>query len=366
MNTNLKDLPPRKINYESIRRELTAAHSAVSELRGALSTLKNPDLLVSPLQKKEAISSSAIEGTYATLEEILKYDAQEFKPIDGNPKIEDIKEILNYDKATSLALQELKIKPIGENLIKKVHHTLLDSVRGENKNRGNFRKTEVYIGDPRKGVENAFYVPPTFLEVPRLMKNWEEYLNKKTEDDLLIRIAVAHYQFEAIHPFMDGNGRIGRLLIPLFLYHEGVLPHPILYISGYFEEHKKEYQLLLREVDQNENWEEWIRFFLVSVASQANKTRETAKEIQNLYETLKKDVAQLKSVFGINLLDEIFISPVISFSKIKDKLGCKSNQTVYNTINKFIKKKILSPFGKSERNKLFVFSALVEILKQEN
>lgn len=359
----IKELPPT-IDYSSLIHKLVRAHSSISELRGVLSTLKNPNLLVAPMQKKEAISSSAIEGTHATMEEVLKYEAQDVgMETAGDKKTEDIKEIINYDLAMSSAIEELKARPIGENLIKKVHKILLDSVRGQNKNRGEFRVDGVYIGEEGHGIDKACYIPPAHTDIPHFMSNWEKYLHsKEMEPDALIRAGVFHYQFEAIHPFKDGNGRMGRLLIPLFLFQEKILPHPVLYISGFFDQHRNKYHKLLNNVDVKEEWVPWLEFFLEGVDEQARNTMKVAKEIQVLYEKLKIDVMSVNSKYSINLLDQIFVSPIISFSKIKNNIKTNSPASIYSVIEKFVDAGILTQVGTSKRNRLFIFNELMAIL----
>jgi Fic family protein len=251
----IAELPPPKLNYALLLPELTAAHAAVGKLGGLLSALPNPDILIAPFRKREAVASSAIEGTRATLEEVLEFEALEESKVEMEDeikrrKIDDITEIVNYENAVNIALEELKTRPIGENLLKRTHDILLLSGRGANKDRGNFRRTQVRVGD---------YIPPLHTEVLGLIANWEKYLNSDQESDPLIRIGVAHYQFEAIHPFLDGNGRIGRLIVPLFLCQVEMLQAPVLYISHHLEQHKREYQTLLHRVDTNQEWIPWLK-----------------------------------------------------------------------------------------------------------
>ena len=356
--SKVKELPP-KISYEPLMSELTAAHAAVGELRGYLEALPNPNLLIAPFRKKEAVASSAIEGTRATLEEVLNYEASDESKINNetegdNRKIQDIKEVRNYENAMAVALRQLREKPIGENLLKTTHRVLLDSVRGENKDRGNFRRGQVRVGD---------YIPPVHTDILGLIKNWEKYLNSKTETDTLIRIGVAHYQFEAIHPFMDGNGRIGRLIIPLFLCQEGVLQTPVLFISHYFEEHKVEYQRLLHGVDTNQSWVPWLKFFLTAVESHAKKTTIMAKEIHGLYERLKGGVVgKIRSQHAMSILDVIFKQPVVSASNVREVIKAKSKGTTYNLINKFVNAGVLTEH-KIGRESVYVFNELLDILK---
>ena len=357
------ELPP-KINYSHLVKEIGNARDALGELRGLLINIPNLNLLVSPLLTKEAVLSSRIEGTRATLEDVLKYEA-EGKVSQKDSKEKDIREVINYRRAIHLAIEELKKRPIGENLIKKLHFLLLDSVRGHNKDRGNLRRMQVYIGLPGTPIEEAIYIPPPISELPRLLGNWEKYLNSYQEKDPLVQAGIAHYQFEAIHPFMDGNGRIGRLLIPLFLYQREILPYPVLYISGYFEAHRREYYDLLNRVNEEQDWESWLKFFLEAMRTQSQITAATIYEIKFLYEKLKKEIAAVNSVYAINLLDIIFAKPIITFASVKKEIKSKSHQTIYNLFDKFTRIGILKSLSHKERNKIYIFPALLKILKED-
>jgi len=354
-------LPP-KINYSSLVKEIGEARDALGTLRGLLINIPNLDLLTTPLLTKEAVLSSRIEGTQATLEDVFRHEAEEKISEEGR-KEKDIKEIINYRKAMHTAIEELKNRPIGENLIKKIHYILLDSVRGANKDRGNFRRMQVYIGLPGASVEEAIYIPPPITELPSLLSNWEEYINSKKEKDPLVQIGVAHYQFEAIHPFMDGNGRIGRLLIPLFLYQRKLLPHPLLYISEYFERNRRNYYDLLNNVSEKGDWESWLKFFLLAFTVQSLKTQKTVFKILALYEKLKDEIAAINAIYAINLLDIIFATPIVSFVSIRKKLRTKSPQTIYNLLKKFTKVGILKEIPGRKRNKIYIFEQLLDILK---
>ena len=355
-------LPP-KIDYVSLIKEIGQAREALGELKGLLINVSNFDLLVSPLLTKEAVLSSQIEGTQATLEDVLKYEAED-KFSQDDRKERDIREILNYRRAIHLAIKELKKKPIGENFIKKLHFVLLDSVRGSNKDRGNLRRMQVYIAQPGMPMEEAIYIPPPIPELPRLLSNWEKYINSYQEKDVLVQIGVAHYQFEAIHPFTDGNGRIGRLLIPIFLYQRKILPYPVLYISEYFEKHRREYYDLLNQVSQKGDWESWLKFFLDAIRIQSQRTAAIIYQTKFLYETLKRDISAVNSIYAINLLDAIFTKPIITFASIKNKIKPKSYQTIYNLLEKFVKMKILKPLPGRKRNKIYIFPELLKILEE--
>ncbi len=354
-------LPP-KIDYSLLIKEIGHAHDALGQLNGLLVNIHNPYLLTTPLLTKEAVLSSRIEGTQATIKDVFEYEA-EVKTSEEDSKDKDVREILNYRRAMDTAIEELEKRPIGENILKKTHHILLDSVRGAHKDRGNFRKAQVYIGAPNSTIDEATYIPPPPSEILPLLANWESYINLEEEKDVLVQIGVAHYQFEAIHPFMDGNGRIGRLVIPLFLYQRKLLSYPLLYISEYFEMHRSDYYNLLNGVSRESTWENWLKFFLEAIAVQSLKTQNTVLKILNLYRKLKDEVAQANAVHAVGLLDIIFATPIISFVSIKKRIKARSPQTIYNLLDKFLKLGILKEVPERKRNRIFVFQQLLDILK---
>jgi Fic family protein len=358
------ELPP-KIDYSRLIREIGLAHSALGNLNGLLRKIANPNLLMTPLITKEAVLSSRIEGTIATLEDVLKYEAEKSGE-EATEKERDVREILNYRIALRKAMKMLEQRPIGENLLKTIHEVLLASVRGEKKDRGNFRRMQVYIGAPGTPIEEAAYIPPPITEVPRLLSNWEKYINSEEEKDTLVQMGIAHYQFEAIHPFMDGNGRIGRLIIPLYLFERKLLSHPILYISEYFELHRKDYYDLLNRVSTDKAWEAWLKFFLDAVIVQSGKAEQCILEIFDLYEKLKQEVTAINSVYAINLLDIVFKAPIIKYAEIKDKIKGASAQTIFNLIGKFEKAGILKEISGYKRNRIYAFEKLLRILKSKS
>lgn len=357
----LKFLPP-KVDYSLIIREIAEANRVLGNLTGLLANIPNPSLLTTPLLTKEAVASSKIEGTQATIEDVFKYEAAG-KHSENDSKEQDIKEIINYRMAVQVAIGMLKQKPIGENFIKKLHSILLNSVRGANKDRGNFRKIPVFIGKPGATIENAIFVPPNANEIQELISNWEKYINSDEEPDILAQIAIAHYQFEAIHPFLDGNGRIGRLLIPIILYQKDILTYPLLYVSEYFENNRSDYYAYLREVDKNEDWESWIKYFLISIKKQALDTQIKVKSMLELYKSVKEKLSDFNSQYAIILLDIIFENPVVSFQSIKKKMNTNSYQTVYNLLDKFEHENILKEVTGAKRNKIYVFEDLMKIVR---
>lgn len=356
-------LPP-KIDYEQLIGHIAKAHRAIAGLDALLSALPNPSLLGRTLQTKEAVLSSQIEGTQATLDEVLKYEAEDNKT-GSERKKQDISEIINYRKALDLGIKSLNTLPLSENLIKKLHTTLLKSGRGENKAPGEFRKIQVYIGMPGADISEATYVPPTADEIIPLFSNLEKYLNSDEEKDKLVQIAIAHYQFEAIHPFLDGNGRVGRLIISLFLYEKKLLAHPFLYLSEFFEEHRRDYYDLLRGVSEKNDWENWIKFFLNALTIQAQKAEETGRSILKLHQGLKEQIVEMNSAYAPYLLDAIFVRPIFTTASMRKHAKIKNTQTFFSVVKKFVDAGILKEADpKQKRNKVYVFDKLMRILNK--
>jgi Fic family protein len=360
-------IPPKlpvSIDYAGLIGHITKAHRAIASLNSLLNHLPNPELLGRTMQTKEAVLSSKIEGTQATLNEVFEYEAKDEKKEDSEIK-KDIHEIINYREALELGVKSLKKAPLSENLIKKLHSVLLRSGRGRNKAPGEFRKAQVYIGRPGAGIENASFVPPPANEIIPLFSNFEKYLNADKEKDLLVQIAVAHYQFEAIHPFLDGNGRVGRLIISLFLYERQLLSHPFLYLSEFFEEHREDYYELLRSVSGKGKWEAWIRFFLTALAAQAEAAEKTGKAILDLHAKYKEKIVNVNSVYAMNLLDAIFIHPIFRTASIRKDAKIKNTQTFFNLIAKFLDAGIIKDMTpKKRRNKVYAFDELIKLLNK--
>lgn len=361
-------LPPKlpvKIDYEPLIGHITRAHRAIASLDSLLSALPNPTLLGRTMQTKEAVLSSQIEDTQATLNEVLAHEAVVDKK-DSESKKQDINEIINYRKALDLGIKNLKTLPLSENLIKKIHATLLKSGRGANKAPGEFRKIQVYIGMPGAEISEASYVPPAANEIIPLFANLEKYLNSNEEKDNLVKIAIAHYQFEAIHPFLDGNGRVGRLIISLFLYEKKLLSHPFLYLSEFFEEHRQTYYGLLRNISEQQDWENWIKFFLNALTIQAQKAEVTVRAILQLHNELKEQIISINSQYATHLLDAIFVRPIFTTASMHKHVKIKNTQTFFNLINKFVKSGILKEAHPGQkRNKVYVFDKLMKILNKE-
>lgn len=341
---------PIKLNPEKFYSELTESALELGNLNGLQKNLPNPEILIAPLLVKEATVSSKIEGTQSTVADVLEYEAT------GIPKYPDTREVLNYKKAMLMAIEELKNHPLNLHFIKTLHQILLEGTRGE-KGRGEFRKEIVWIGDKNTPIEKASYIPPEPFLVEEYMENLEKYILENNEHPL-IKAGIIHYQFEAIHPFKDGNGRIGRLLIPLYLYWKKVLFQPILYISGYFEKNRKEYIAKLNEVDKTQEYERWLKFFFVSVKNQAKETQRLIYEILELKKKIEKISEKIKSPYVYRVISTMFSKPIFKSKDVKIE-----EPTARRLLRKFVKIGILKTRQiKGIKGKVYVFGDLIKLL----
>ena len=333
-------LPIQNINWELLIPLIGESNRELAYFNGILFGINNPDVLLSPLTTQEAVLSSRIEGTQATLGEVLKFEAGE------TPKIEsrrhDIDEIINYRTAMRMAEKELQTRPFNLNLLKKLHRILLDGVRGNNKARGEFRTTQNLIGLPGATLDTAQFVPPIAQLLPEYLDNWEKYWHLDRPDPL-VQLAIIHAQFEILHPFLEGNGRLGRMVIPLFLYEKKILSQPEFYISGYLEDHIGEYVQRLRSICvDSDGWDKWISFFLKALVEQAKANSIKAQAIIHLYEKLKKQFIELThSQFAVILLDQMFKQPIFPSSIFNEISGMPTRTAVLTMLNKLKSEKLL-------------------------
>jgi len=306
--------PPQRLDWERLIPLIGPASGALARYDGLLSAIPNADVLLSPLTTQEAVLSSRIEGTQATMGEVLEYEAGGTTEAMAPKKIDDIHEILNYRRAMREAVDQLQKLPLCQRVIKHVHSTLLEGVRGHDKARGKYKPVPNYIGRPGCSLDEARFVPIAPENVVEGMSRWEKYLHAPAPDRL-VQLAIAHAEFEALHPFLDGNGRVGRMLIPLFLYKRELLHAPMFYLSEYLEANRQEYYSRLLAVSGEDDWTGWCGFFLQALQRQAKENEAKTRRILALYEEKKGwMVRSTHSQYAIAALDFLFSQPVFSSS----------------------------------------------------
>lgn len=311
-------LPLETLDPSRLVRKIGPANAALARYDGLLQTVINPSVMLSPLTNREAVLSSKIEGTQATVDEVLEYEAGiEF----GGEKVKDIQEIVNYRKTLTLASEWLVDRPLSLQLIRQMHGVLMNSVRGANKSPGAFRTDQNWLGSEGCKIEQATFVPPSPLALMDHLEAFERYM-AGVDIDPLVQVAVVHGQFELIHPFKDGNGRIGRLLIPLFLYHKRTLATPMFYLSEYLEAHREMYYARLRAISVEGDWTGWIEFFLDAIVAQATSNSARVSEILALYGRMKQKVADVtRSQHAVRVLDALFDRPVFQSGDFELRSG---------------------------------------------
>jgi Fic family protein len=352
-------LPLKKLDYQRLLGLVGEANAELARYDGLLQGLVNPTILLSPLTNEEAVLSSKIEGTQATVDEVWEHEAGLLKE---GKKSEDIQEIINYREALRDGQFYLQKRPITLGFIRELHKILLNSVRGANKNPGSFRKRQNWIGSYGCTIEQATYVPPNPLQLPDFMQAWQDYL-AGDDIDRLIQIAIVHAQFELLHPFDDGNGRIGRILIPLFLFQKKTLSLPMFYLSAYLESHRDEYYERLKNISQENDWDGWIEFFLKASIEQAKTNSRRIKNIMVLYETMKERIHEIThSQYTIHLLDAIFDKPIFQPSDFIERSSIKP-ETAKKLLNKLKKENVLKVLRRNRGNEasILCFPALLNI-----
>lgn len=345
---------PVKFDIARFSNELTSASFELGKLDGLQRNLPNPQILISPLLVKEATISSRIEGTRSTISDVLEYEAT------GKPKHPDTVEVSNYKRAMVLAIEELKNLPINTSFIKRLHQILLENTRGH-VTRGKFRGEQVWIGKEGDPIEKATYIPPEPLFIQDYMENLEKYFLENGKHPLL-KIGIIHYQFEAIHPFKDGNGRIGRLLIPLYLYWKKLLYQPALYISGYFEKNRNSYIDELNRVDVSRKYEDWLKFFLISVKDQAEETQKLIAGINSLRNQIETRVEDFKSPYMHKIIHFIFSKPIFISSNASKTLRIE-DRTIRRLLVRLVESKILTTTSlNGPRKRIYIFGDLIKLL----
>lgn len=349
--------PPVELDEEMVEL-LVTANKNIAVLEGRSSGIPNMNLFVSMYVRKEALMSSQIEGTQATLEDILD------PMIDTNTN-RNVADVVNYIKATEYATERLHTLPLCNRLIKETHAVLMENVRGQEKNPGEFRISQNWIGGQESTLKTARYIPPCPEDMDHAMSDLEKYINSEDKLDYLIKAALIHYQFETIHPFLDGNGRVGRLLITLFLMENKVLTKPALYISYFLKKNRVEYYDRMTEVRSKGNYEQWIRFFLTAISESAQDAIQTVDLLTALHEKNEARIGELGRA-RINakvLFDYLEANPIIDIGKTAEALGLS-----FNTISAAVKRlqdlEILVQTENVNRNRTFAYEAYLEILRK--
>lgn len=341
-----------------LMRTLSDADRLIGRLAGEGAQLPNPHVLIRPFLRREAVLSSRIEGTQATLGELLAAEAG--AAVDRSP--EDLREVANYVVALEYGVKRLKSLPLSLRLVRELHARLMHGVRGGQATPGEFRRTQNWIGPPGCTLMNATYVPPPPDELMTCLADWEQTL-RRTGFPPLVQAALIHSQFESIHPFLDGNGRVGRLLITLLLIERGVLPTPLLYLSAFFEATRREYYDRLLGVTQRSEWEQWLEYFLNGVARQSEDAVGRARRINGLLAKWRRSIAGTGSQNTSLVLDAVAENPFITIKGAAERLKIAFT-TAQRAIDRLQKAGILVQTSEGRRDRVFCARALLDILEE--
>jgi Fic family protein len=336
---------------------LGRAGTALGRLDGVSATLPNPDLFVAMYVRREAVLSSQIEGTQSTLDDVLAYEIDPKRP--NLPR--DIDEVVNYIAAMHYGLKRLDTLPLCLRLLREIHAQLMEGTRGGNKSPGEFRESQNWIGGRTLG--DATFIPPPKHEMRAALGNLERFIHDSGGLDPLIVAALAHAQFETIHPFLDGNGRIGRLLITFLLCHEKVLQRPVLYLSHYLKQHRATYYDRLMAVRLAGDWEGWLGFFLTGVADVSREAEQTARQIVHLREDIRQRAQSgHMSARAFRLIDYLFQKPIINVNAARDYLGV-SFAAANSLISELTGLGVLTEMTGGSRNRVFRFGAYIDLFR---
>ncbi len=357
MPSQLPPNPPVELDNEMVEL-LVKANKQLALLEGIAVRIPNVNLFISMYVRKEALMSSQIEGTQATLEDVLD-------PLIDENANRNVADVINYIKATDFAIARLNELPLCNRLIREAHAVLMAGVRGQEKNPGEFRYSQNWIGGQGSTLKNARFIPPTPDDMTVAMSDLEKYINDDDALDVLIRAALIHYQFETIHPFLDGNGRIGRLLITLYLMDKGVLTTPALYISYFLKKNRIEYYDRMSEVRRNGNYEQWIKFFLQAIYESAEDATDTIDKLAALHD---KNIAAIRGLgraakTALRLFAYLEENPIIDIQKTSTALAI-TYKTVSDSVRRLCEMGILTQNSGEQRNRTFSYAAYLDILRE--
>lgn len=352
--------PPITISV-NLQKLLSSADFALGRLDGAIQTLPNPDLFVFMYVRKEAVLSSQIEGTQSSLQNLLAAEVKLFDP----EMPSDVNEVINYVRAINYGLKRLDELPVSVRLIREIHQELMQGVRGGHLTPGELRTTQNWIGPSGCTLTEATFVPPPPHEIPQALSDLERFLNAKDDIPVLIRVGLAHAQFETIHPFLDGNGRIGRLLITFLLVEKRLLSRPVLYLSYYFKRHRAEYYDRLQAVRDKGDWEGWISFFLRGVAEVSGQAAETAAAILRMREKYRAKITDTlgrAAGNGHRVMDALFEKPIVTVATIRDWLNV-TPVAANNLVQRLVEIGLLKEITGYARNRRFRFDPYLRLFE---
>jgi Fic family protein len=357
--------PPLELDLALVR-TLSEADRALGELSGFGQVLPNPHLLIAPFIRREAVLSSRIEGTRASLSDLYAFEAAERGLARVKPSVPeaDVREVDNYVVALEYGLERLATLPVSLRFLRELHKRLMEGVRGGQATPGELRRSQNWIGRPGATLNDATYVPPPVQdgELQAALDAFERYLHAEDPYPPLARLALIHYQFEAIHPFLDGNGRIGRLLIVLLLVHWGLLSHPLLYLSAFFEQHRDRYYDLLFAVSARGAWREWVLFFLEGVAAQGRDAIRRAEGLLSLRQAWRDRLSVARvSALTLRLADQIFVTPLFTITDAQRLLGI-SYQAAQRHVGRLVEEGIIRPVDDGSYGRGFVAQAILDVV----
>ena len=354
-------LPPKfDIGPATINR-LSAADFALGQLQGVGQMLPNAQLLIAPFLRREAVLSSRIEGTIASLDQLVLFEVEPSR----DPQNPDVGEVANYVSAMQYGLTRLEELPVSLRLIRELHEKLLTGVRGQDKRPGEFRQTQNAIGQQGRPVEEARYIPPPVAQMNQALSEFEFFVHEPTELPFLIKLALAHYQFEAIHPFLDGNGRIGRLLLSLLICEKEYLTQPMLYLSGFLEKHRDRYIDSLLRVSQSGDWAGWVDFFLEGVAEQSADAVDRSGLLLKLREQYREKAQTARaSALPLLLIDELFQNPALTITMARRVLDVTA-VSAQRSVDRLVDLGILEEVTGQQRNRIYLAREIMSIVNAE-
>jgi cell filamentation protein, protein adenylyltransferase len=353
---------PRVVMDDEMLALISQGDRALGRLDGSVQTLPDPDLFVFMYVRKEAVLSSQIEGTQSSLDDVLEAEAKVFSA--SRPR--DVDEVINYVQAMKYGLERLKELPVSIRLIKEIHQRLLHRVRGAQREPGELRRSQNWIGPAGCTLNEASFVPPPQEEVPSALSELERFIHDDEPMPALIKIGLAHAQFETVHPFLDGNGRVGRLLIAFLLCERKILQKPVLYISHYFRRHRDRYYALLQATRDDGDWESWLKFFLAAVAEVSHEATETARRIVGLRERHRGIITEhfgYSAGNGLKVLERLYSRPIISVQDVA-KATKVSFTAANNLTRRFVKHGILSEMTGQARNRQFRYGDYIDLFSE--